>query len=636
MNEPTQQMRIRQTAPHPADRFPPRMRRTIIGVLLAILVALGAVVVLTGTANGDDADDGTAIGSSATTTTIDDDGDESDAIDDATEDDLDAADDSEGYPDSGGNVTEPPSGGGGSGDPVELEPVGGLDELCAEALGAGGHLVVTPDPSVLEPGDMTSALTIRNCHEQDVDWTAKTVPDVTLDTSGSTLAGGTTTQVGFTIDSDAHEPGAVEFKIKVSEPGRNHYVDVQAFRPTLGKDVAAGDNTFSAGDEAGGCANSCITKAWLTPNASTPDLGFEVRTHTPATIRVWVGTEPQDGGGAPMATSAPGTTQWQTVLKPLQPATTYHLLVAATDGNGKVDERSTTFKTVTPMDNPDDLAAEDPGCLAQCITKALLTPGGDFSVKHLEVVAKSKARFQAWVSTEAPTNGDVPSFDDTAVFANSGLQYAERWATDLAPLEGDTQYHIIVRAEDVDGHAAYQVGSFHTPAEPTHDVVITFHRVRVTHDGDSSWKNRGELSFAWGVGDTKVGSRGESKMSDGATFGFDGWKNTYVATGLRDDDFIPTVHVSGSERDADAKAEFCSMGTGVPHSPGSNGDCDAKWNVASSGLVSVGSIESLTPCSEHGIDGPAGDLGCLLLETLDQGDDYARFQVVVSYHVATP
>ena len=482
---------------------------------------------------------------------------------------------------------------------------------------------------------MSSALTIRNCDDAAVDWTAKTVPHVALDTAGSTLAAGTTTQLGFTIDADAYEPGAVDFKIKVGEPGHNHYVDVHAFRKTVGKDLVAGNGSFSAGDEAGGCANSCITKAWLTPNANTPNLAFEVKTNTPAKIRVWVGTDPQDGAGTPMASSAPGTTQWNTVLKPLQPATKYYLLLTATDDNGKTDSRSTSFTTVTPLDNPDDLAPVDPKCLAQCISKALVSPGGDFSVRHLEVSSKTPARFQAWVSTESPTDHDGhPGFDHADVVALSGLEYHQQWSTDLQPLAGDTTYHIIVQATDTDGHTAYQVGSFHTAPEPTHDVVITFHKVTVTHDGDSSWHNRGELSFAWGVGDTTIGTRGESKMSDGDSFGFDPWKSVYAATGLHDDDFLPTVYVSGSERDADGKSEFCTMGTGVAHDWGHNDACDAKWNVASSGLISVASIDSLTRCSELGLEGPAGDEGCVLLETVDHGDDYARFQVLVSIHVA--
>ncbi len=643
MSEPTQYLRTTPTPPQSGGRRSPDGRWKaigVIGIIILVLAALLAAVTVAGdgTAQATDATDAASVQPTTTSTTADgtspDPATVSDDLDDATEAALEADDDSTGYPDSGQNVSEPPSSDDGDG-PVELDPVGDVDADCASVLATGASLLVTPDPAVLEPGTMNSALTVRNCDDAAVDWTAKTVPHVALDTAGSTLAAGTTTQLGFTIDADAYEPGAVDFKVKVSEPGHNHYVDVHAFRKTVGKDLVAGNGSFSAGEEAGGCANSCITMAWLTPNANTPNLGFEVKTNTPAKIRVWVGTGPQNGAGTPMASSAPGTTHWTTVLKPLQPATQYHLLLKATDGNGKTDSRSTTFTTVTPLDNPDDLAPVDPKCLAQCISKAVVSPGGDFSVRHLEVASKTPARFQVRVSTESPTDHDGhPGFDHADVIALSGLEYHQQWSTDLQPLAGDTTYHIIVQATDTDGHTAYQVGSFHTAPEPTHDVVITFHKVTVTYDGDSSWHNRGELSFAWGVGDTTIGTRAESKMSDGDSFGFDPWKSVYAATGLHDDDFLPTVYVSGSERDPDGKSEFCAMGTGVAHDWGHNDTCDAKWNVASSGIVSVASIDSLTRCSEFGLDGPAGDEGCVLLETVDHGDDYARFQVVVSYHVA--
>ena len=48
-------------------------------------------------------------------------------------------------------------------------------------------------------------------------------------------------------------PGAIDFKIKVSEPGHNHYVDVHAYRPLTGADLV-GDLGLSGGEGAGGCA----------------------------------------------------------------------------------------------------------------------------------------------------------------------------------------------------------------------------------------------------------------------------------------------------------------------------------------------------------------------------------------------
>jgi hypothetical protein len=557
------------------------------------------------------------------------------AGDDATEDALDAEDDSHGYPDEGADVGTPSGsgGGGGSGD-VDLDPVPGIG-ACA-GLGAGGaSLLVTPDPAVLPAGTLSSSLSVTNCGVADVSWTAATVPSVSLGSENGTLAGGSTAKVDFAIDPDAYEPGAVDFKVKVSEPGHNHYVDVHAFRPAFGKDMVAGNGQLSAGEDAGGCANQCIVKAWLTPNVSTPDLSLEVKTHTPATIRMWVAKQAPNGLAVPDAASPAGATAWTTSVSPLQPATKYFLLLKATDGNGKTSTRATSFTTITPYENPGGLAnpGGPAGCAVQCITTAKLTAGGDFSSKKLEVKSNTPARFQAMASTKAPTyHQGVPSFATADSSSLSGLEYLGTWTTTLSKLAGATTYHVIVRATDAKGHDAYRVGTFTTPPEPTRDVGITFLSIRVTHDGDSSWKNRGELSFAWGVGDTKVGSLAEDKISDPATVGVPRGKSIFVVNDAKG--FLPTVYVSASERDADGLVEFCSMGTGVPHEAGSNGDCDAKWNVASSGIVSVDGIATMPRCTAFGLSEVYEDTACMQLETVSHGDDYPRFTAIVAFNIS--
>ena len=555
------------------------------------------------------------------------------ATDDAGEDALDAEDDSAGYPEDGANVGTPSGDQGGGGD-VDLDPVPGTG-ACA-GLGVGGaSLLVTPDPAVLPAGTMHSSLSVTNCAASNVAWTAATVPSVTLGSKNGSLTGGSTAKVGFAIDSGAYEPGAVDFKIKVSEPGHNHYVDVHAFRPAFGQDMVAGNGQLSAGEDAGGCANQCIVKAWLTPNLSTPNLKLEVKTHTAATIRMWVAKQMPNGLVIPNAASPAGATAWTTNVAPLQPATKYYLLLKATDANGKTSTRSTSLTTITPYENPGGLAnpGGPAGCAVQCITTAKLTPGADFSSKSLEVKSNTPARLQAMASTNAPTYSQgVPSFAKADSSALSGLEYITTWKTALTKLAGGTKYHVIVRATDAKNNDAYRVGTFTTPPEPTHDVVITFHSIRVTHDGDSSWKNRGELSFAWGVGDTKVGSLGEDKMSDPATVNIPRGKSAYVVNKAKG--FLPTVYVSASERDADGLVEFCAMGSGVPHEYGSNGDCDAKWNVASSGIVSVDGIASMPRCTAFGLSEVWKDTACMQLETVSHGDDYARFTAIVAFNIS--
>jgi hypothetical protein len=122
---------------------------------------------------------------------------------------------------------------------------------------------------------MSSALTITNCSAAPVDWTAATVPSVALTNAAGNLDPGSSSKLGFTIDSGAHQPGAVTFKIKVSEPGHNHYVDVHAFRELVGSDFAS-DLGLSAGEGAGGCANQCIVSGKLTGNYSSPNVSLDV------------------------------------------------------------------------------------------------------------------------------------------------------------------------------------------------------------------------------------------------------------------------------------------------------------------------------------------------------------------------
>lgn len=97
----------------------------------------------------------------------------------------------------------------------------------------GGALLVGPDPLVLDHGVMEGTITIVNCGDGEIDWTAATKPSVTLDDDGASLLPGNTAELDFVIDAAAWEPGPIEFAIKVSEPGHNRYVDVRA-HPQLG------------------------------------------------------------------------------------------------------------------------------------------------------------------------------------------------------------------------------------------------------------------------------------------------------------------------------------------------------------------------------------------------------------------
>ena len=140
-------------------------------------------------------------------------------------------------------------------------------------------LLVGPDPGMLN-GDLSSSLTITNCGDEHVDLTAATIPTVALSNAEGNLGPGSSSELAFDIDASAYEPGAIQFKVKVSEPGVNHYIDVYAFRQTLGGDVVA-EVGLTAGEGTGRCTLQCITTTWLTGNATTPNVSTSMsgRTH---------------------------------------------------------------------------------------------------------------------------------------------------------------------------------------------------------------------------------------------------------------------------------------------------------------------------------------------------------------------
>ncbi len=489
--------------------------------------------------------------------------------DDAGEDALDDDDDS-------GNVPEPPlddpdpsdddgddDGDGGEDGGVELpDDDDGVDPQqsgpCDALVPDGSSLVVGPDPLILEDSVYEGSISIVNCSDGDIDWTAATKPSVTLDDDGANLLPGETAELDFVIDKDAWDPGAIDFKIKVSEPGHNHYVDVHAFRQLTGADVTA-DVGLSGGEGAGGCANQCIVSALLKPNLSTPNMGLDITTNTEATIRSYVSTQApdeEDGhpvfpGVEPMDVSPVGVTSHLAHLSPLEPATKYYIIVSATDVNENTSYRSGSFVTLTPMDGPGgfDTGGEEPGCSNDCITKALLTPG-DHTSRHLSVESHTPALFQAFVSTEAPSYDEdgVPSFTDAEVWVNSGLNSATTWETDIVGLHADTDYHIIVQAVDANGNVDRRAGQFHTPQAPEYEVVYAFMGLNVDYDGDAGI-NRGELAFGWRVGDDQIGYHGEHKHNEGDWIAFADDQSYYI----RDDitGWLPTVYVNATERDAD-------------------------------------------------------------------------------------
>jgi hypothetical protein len=557
--------------------------------------------------------------------------------------DSDAAEDARAAHDPAPELDEAVDDGTDPGDPgeVDFDTDGAGSDPCAAHDLADGQLVVTPDPLVLPSGEMDGELHVRNCGTDAVDWAAATKPSVHLATAAGTLDPGEVFPVELTIDGSQWEPGAIEFKVKVSEPGDSQYVDVHAFRPAVGADMVASDD-LSAGPGVGGCGNQCITKAALSTGYGSPDVGLDVATTVPAKVRVYLSTsapaftdagDPWFPGQPPKATSASLVQSWKTSLTGLEATTKYFIIVKATDADGDTAYRHGSFKTITPVqvDGGFALGGEEPGCANGCITKATVTPGDGSDPAKVVVRTHTPAVIQIMLSRKAPTTKDGhPHVEPKDVWHTSGLDHIEAWDDLVHGLQPATTYHGVIVARDANGHADYATGSFTTDGV---DVVITIHKVHVSGDGDSSPGNRGELSFKWGVGTPPnlAGYRGEDKVHSGTDVHFSEAHRSYTVYDATGD--LPVVRMVGIERDADGRSDFCTAGTGVFMESGSNGGCDWKWTAARSGTVRAGDLAQLPECSHYGVD-DAGLDGCLRVESEDHGDDHPRYWFVVSYRYA--
>ena len=276
------------TPPTPkADSFIDRLlqnRTAAIGVIIVIAVVGGLIGLTVGSGDGETAVDAavtestdgvatTVAPTTSTATTTEESGGTTTGGE--TPDDEDPLAPGTGTePSEGVEPVEPPAP-----TPEELIPatVDPLADACAAALAEGENLIVRPDVQHLPPGDTVGSFEVHNCGNGAVDWTATTVGWVNLDDAAGTIGGGESFVLGYGVATD--DLGAFDFKLKVSEPGHNTYVDVDGFREAVGRDFQAGGGTFTAGAGAGGCNNSCITSALLSDNATTPDLTRNASPH---------------------------------------------------------------------------------------------------------------------------------------------------------------------------------------------------------------------------------------------------------------------------------------------------------------------------------------------------------------------
>ena len=376
-----------------------------------------------------------------------------------------------------------------------------------------------------------------------------------------------------------------------------------------------------------GCQLECITSALLSAMPANADVGLDLVAKVPVHVEIELET-----AGDSIHLNNPGyDTEWHTVLSPLAPHTTYDLTLIAIDqeGHSKVYEHQ-----FTTVDVVGGYTSGLEGCALTCLVSGTVDTTDDATAVQVHVATDVPAFLDLYVSTDPPAWDDhgVPSMPwSQRVHHDSGAMGAD-WTIGVHDLEPDTTYHVLAKAWDDHG-TDHRVGTFHTDPAPPLQVRIAVEFIDVTFDGDEnpSW-NRGELSFGWGFDGVAIGTRSEDKMHEGSIVLHD----HNFAWFIVDDptDWLPSAGVRATERDGDGKIEFCTAGNGIPATPTYIDDCDAKSNVASTGLgVTVESIAALPSCASLGVAVPHPDARCKIIQSPDVGNDYPRFDAVVSFVV---
>ena len=518
--------------------------------------------------------------------------------------------------------------------PVPLEPVeGGAPEWAA--LLPGRSIVAHPSPLVLGPGVMNGAITIVNCGSEATGFTPSG-PDFVGWGGSPELLPGEAYDLGLQIDDGSFGAGAIEFEIVITESGGQQLpVDVYAWKPNMADVMPqVADVPLSGGLELTGCGNQCIVEALISRSATSADVTLSVQTHTAAALQVFLRPEPQPGDPITAITTAPFVandtlvTEWSTSLTPLLADRAYLISVVATDADGHVSVREGRFLTGTPHTDPDFVGTDGPvGCAVQCFTHADVTVD-DHSMASLSIETHTPAEMAVFYAPNPVLwNGDVP-FIQHAEGLHSGADLRTSWNPTIDGLDGDTTYHVVIRAQDAQGRASYETGSFTTPEAPPREVTVTFEKLLIDYPGDRALF--GELEFEWGINDDLLGSSSRAKVHAGT---LDLGEEATTFTIEFDDDTEHLFTVNGGDWDALGRNHLCQAE--VPGETSlwrTSRYCKrTKWNPAPAAF-SLEDIGQMDFCGTYDVGDDKFADRCVVFSTPDRGPDYPRFRVYLSFH----
>lgn len=513
---------------------------------------------------------------------------------------------------------------------VELDPATPEIDPCDLIADPEQHFVA---PTVVElaSGEFTGQLQIMNCSSGLLDVELSAANGLDFVAEDLALAPGVTT-VDFAIDKTTVGVGAFELKFKVTQTGCcADYGDVLGFKQGFNPDIAL-DLPLTAGEGQGGCKAGCITTVWIEGNPLHTSVELNVGTKVTADIDVRVSTQapvpnqagdPSMPGVTPVLSTNGPATQLVGTIGDLDATTTYHLLVTATDDNG-TSTFTDSFTTVDPVDHPDGFAGNDPnpGCSAGCITHAVIDDV-TWESAHLTMATSMSATMQAFVGTDPVEHvNNVPTMLTPAFIFTTPEPWTS-WQLGIDSLEGDTTYHVLLRATDANGKRDYQVGSFTTPPAPEREVVISVGRIDIKDNGDLIGK--GEIRFGFAYEGSLVGTRGEQKLKEGATV----WPDAYnfVVVDLAPDEATAGFAVWAGERDVSLLG-FCEAPVVGLRCEGMN------WNPAFTGPVTLADIAEMPDCAHYGFTGEAADDKCKAISDMGGIGDEVTFDAVIRYHLS--